>query len=153
MKYETTANLSKESIDNLIKNLKNYEKDIQDAKKYILQALSEYTQERARFHLENSLINPEISTGALSESIDIQYISDDVAKVYTDMYYAAYVEFGTGTRGISSGYDMSRFGNIEYNKEYFSGQPAHRYMFNAILDLESNYVNIAEGVLKERGLI
>lgn len=152
MKFETTANLSQKSINNLIKNIKNYKTELNNAKKYILEALSEYTQERARYYLEKSLIHPELSTGKLSDSIDIKYISDTHSKVYTDLYYAAYVEFGTGTRGIGSDYG-ERFGKIPYNKDYLSGQKAHRYMYNALLDLEKNYKIIAKRVLKERGLI
>lgn len=153
MKFETTANLSQKSIENLIKNLKDYSKEFQESKKYVLQALSEYTQERARYHLQQSLIHPELSTGQLSESLNIQYISDEVAKVYTDLYYAAFVEFGTGARGISSDYGSEMFGNIPYQEEYLSGQPAHRYMYNAVMDLKANYIQIAKRVLKERGLI
>lgn len=153
MKFETTANLSQKSIDNLIKDLKNYSQEIKKSKKYVLQALSEYTQERARYYLQQSLIHPEQSTGRLSESIDIKYISDEISKVYTDMYYAAFVEFGTGARGIESGYDSEMFGDIPYQEQYLSGQPAHRYMYNAVMDLKSNYIIIAKRVLKERGLI
>lgn len=153
MKYETTANLSKESIDNLIKNLKDYNKDLQEAKKHITRALSEYTQWRAREYLKDSLIHPDLSTGKLSESIRIQNISDEVAKVYTDLYYAAYVEFGTGVKGSLSDYGTKRFGDISYNQEFEFGQPAHRYMYNAVTDLEMNYVKIARKVLKSWGLI
>ena len=153
MKFETTANLSQKSIENLIKDIKNYSKEFKESKKYILQALSKYTQERAKYYLQKSLIHPELSTGQLSDSLNIQYISDEVAKVYTDLYYAAFVEFGTGARGIGSEYDNSMFGDISYQTEYFKGQPAHRYMYNAVVDLKNNYIKIAEGVLKERGLI
>lgn len=153
MKFETTANLSQKSIDSLIKDLKNYSQEIKKSKKYVLQALSEYTQERAKYHLQQSLIHLEESTGQLSDSINIQYISDEVAKVYTDMYYAAFVEFGTGARGIESEYGSKMFGDIPYQTEYLSGQPAHRYMYNAVMDLKVNYITIAKRVLKERGLI
>ena len=153
MKFETTANLSQKSIDSLIKDLKNYSQEIKKSKKYVLQALSEYTQERAKYHLQQSLIHLEESTGQLSDSINIQYISDEVANVYTDMYYAAFVEFGTGARGIESEYGSKMFGDIPYQTEYLSGQPAHRYMYNAVMDLKANYITIAKRVLKERGLI
>jgi HK97 gp10 family phage protein len=153
MKFETTANLSQKSIDSLIKDLKNYSQEIKKSKKYVLQALSEYTQKRAKYHLQQSLIHLEESTGQLSDSINIQYISDEVAKVYTDMYYAAFVEFGTGARGIESEYGSKMFGDIPYQTEYLSGQPAHRYMYNAVMDLKVNYITIAKRVLKERGLI
>lgn len=153
MKFETTANLSQKSIENLIKNLKDYSKELKNAKRYVLQALSEYTQERAKYHLQQSLIHLEESTGQLSDSINIQYISDEVAKVYTDLYYSAFVEFGTGARGVESEYGSKMFGDIPYQTEYLSGQPAHRYMYNAVMDLKVDYIQIAEGVLKERGLI
>lgn len=153
MKFETTANLSQKSVENLIKNLNNYSKELQESKKYILTALAEYTKERAKYYLETSILHPELSTGRLSESIDIEYYSEEYAKVYTDMYYSAYVEFGTGVRGMQSGYDTSMFGEIPYNDQYLAGQSAHRYMYNAVLDLKQNYITIAERVLKERGLI
>ena len=153
MKFKTTVNLSQKSIENLIKDLKKYQEEFKNAKPAILQALSEYTQERARFYLKNTLIHPELSTGALSDSITIQYESDEIAKVYTDLYYAAYVECGTGTAGKSSEYGSNMFGQIQYDTEFKSGQPAHRYMYSAVLDLKQNYVKIAKRVLKERGLI
>ena len=150
MKFEFEANLSQKSINNLIKNIKNYKTKLNNARQDILEALSEYTQERARYRLKKSLIHPELSTGKLSDSIGIKYISDTHSKVYTDLNYAAYVEFGTGARG-SDTHEYSD--SIDYNKDYLSGQKAHRYMYNAVLDLENNYKIIAKRVLKKGGLI
>lgn len=153
MKFEATAYLSKESIDKLTKKLKDYQKDLQDAKKYILEALAEYTQQRAKYHLKKSLLHPDKSTGKLADSINIKYFSCETAKVYTNLFYAAYVEFGTGAVGASSEYGSKMFGDIDYKKEFQFGQPAHRYMYNATQDLKANYIKIAKKVLKERGLI
>lgn len=153
MKFETNVNLSQKSIDNLIKDIEKYQQELKASKQAILEALAEYTQERARYYLETSLLHPETSTGDLSNSINIEYYSEEYAKVYTDMFYSAFVEFGTGVRGMESGYDETMFGSIPYDESFTKGQSAHRYMYNAVLDLKQNYITIAKRVLKERGLI
>lgn len=161
MKYETTANLSKQSIDSLIKNLKNYQKDLEQAKTYILQALSEYTQLKAKEYLRSSVTS--FSTGELENSITIEYLSNEVAKVYTNLYYAAYVEYGTGPKGSGTHPNANGINYKSESWKYYNeaigkivtteGQEAHRYMYNAVRDLERDYVKIATKVLKSRGLI
>jgi hypothetical protein len=55
VKYDFTFTLSEQSLKELTKNLKNYQKDLLDSKKYILQALGKYTQERVKYYISNTV--------------------------------------------------------------------------------------------------
>ena len=146
-KANINIELSSKSLDKAIKQIENYKIKLELAKNEILNKLAEYTLERAKLHLKESILHPDTSTGELENSlkIDIDYINDK-AKVYTNLYYAKYVEFGTGVRGIEGNYG-DKFGTIPYDSSYTSGQAPHRYMLNALLDLQKNYINIAKKII------
>lgn len=138
------ANLSPTSIENLIKQLNIYAKNLESLKLDIHQALADYAYERIMFYVP-------VDTGKLAESFIVD-ISKNMARVYTDLYYAKFVEFGTGIKGINSNYD-SRYMKSESYSSNYSGQVAQKFVYKAVLDLEQNYIEIAKNVLRKKGLI
>jgi len=138
------ANLSSSSLEKVISQLDAHGKKLIQAQNFVLQALADYVYERIMFYVP-------VDTGQLKASF-IQEVSNDVARVYTDLYYAKYVEFGTGIRGQGSGYDTKYMGEDSYSSEY-QGQVAQKFIYQAVQDLERDYVEIATNVLREKGLI
>ena len=144
------ANLSEKSLEKVMAQLEEHGKKLMKAQEYVLDALATYVYDRIIFYVP-------VDTGQLMNSFvkeTMYYYSYAVARVYTDLYYAKYVEFGTGVRGTSSEYDTSKIGNINlsYNEE-IQGQVAQKFIYQAVLDLERDYVEIATNVLREKGLI
>ena len=121
-----------------------YSLDFEKAKADILEALTDYTYERIMFYVP-------VDTGKLMDSF-MREVSGDVGRVYTDLYYAKYVEFGTGIRGSSSQYDTNYVSGITYSKS-IEGQKAQKFMYKALQDVERDYPEIARSVLIEKGLI
>ena len=145
------ADLSPKSLENLMKDLKLYAKQLEEVKLDIHQALADYVYERIMEYVP-------VDTGQLKASI-LKDVSKEIATVYTDLEYARFVEFGTGIRGRGSDedntkYDTSRLNikELSYSEE-FQGQPARKFMYKAVLDLEQDYMEIVKNVLKEKGLI
>lgn len=142
------ANLSPTSLNELALQLTQYTKDLEAAQTEIIQVLTDYVYERIMFYVP-------VKTGTLKSSF-IKEISSSVGRVYTDLYYAKYVEFGTGVRGSSSGYDLSKIQLSDAWEDYdenYGGQVAHKFIYQAVLDLEANYKELAKNVLKQKGLI
>lgn len=113
MNYSFEFELSHKSIQNLVKNIKNFHKGLENSKKYILEALADYTLSRVRVHIQDS-VKSHISTGQLLESIKISPIFNDMVSVYTDLAYAKYVELGTGIVGSKNPHPNSN----EYGWSY-----------------------------------
>ena len=68
--------------------------------------------------------------GALKNSIKMNYDSNKKeGRVYTNLEYATYVEFGTGIRGNGSYPDSNK--NLTYNQNW-KGQVAQPYMYPAL---------------------
>ena len=89
---------------------------------------------------------------------------------YTDLFYAKYVEFGTGIVGSKEShpaysqkgwrYDINSHGEAgwKYPKKdgtygWTRGQVAQKFVYQAVLDLERDYIEIAKNVLRKKGLI
>lgn len=143
------TSLSPTSLNNLAKNLKKYYKDLELAKTDILQALTDYTYERIMYYVP-------VKTGTLMNSFASE-VSGDIGRVYTDLYYAKYVEFGTGIKGTQSNYNVSKLivsnGWKGYSEDYENGQVAQKFMYKALQDVEANYKDIVKNMLKQKGLI
>lgn len=139
------VNLSPESFTKLAQDLQNYTNKLIQAEPDILQALADYVYERIMFYVP-------VDTGQLKASF-MKEVSQNVARVYTDLYYAKYVEFGTGIRGSNSDYDSKYIDAKKGYKTDYAGQPAHKFMYNAVLDLERDYEDIVLNVLRQKGLI
>lgn len=70
------------------------------------------------------------NTGTLRNSIKMNYDSNKKeGRVYTNLEYATYVEFGTGIRGNGSYPDSNK--NLTYNQNW-KGQVAQPYMYPAL---------------------
>lgn len=71
-----------------------------------------------------------VNTGTLRNSIRMNYDSNKKeGRVYTNLEYATYVEFGTGIRGNGSYPDSNK--NLTYNQNW-KGQVAQPYMYPAL---------------------
>lgn len=138
------VNLSPESFTKLAQDLQNYTNKLIQAEPDILQALADYVYERIMFYVP-------VDTGQLKASF-MKEVSQNVARVYTDLYYAKYVEFGTGIRGSNSEYDSKYVSELNYSPTY-AGQPARKFIYQAVLDLERDYEEIVLNVLRKKGLI
>jgi len=160
------ANLSEKSLENLMSNLEKYGQKLQKAQEDVLLALAEYVYDRIIFYIP-------VDSGDLMNSFVMEtsyYYSFAVARVYTDLFYAKYVEFGTGVVGQGNQHPISdKYGWI-YDKNGHgeagwvypkkdgtwgrtSGQVAQKFVYKAVLDLEQNYIEIAKNVLRKKGLI
>lgn len=170
-KFDFEFVLSHKSIQKLVKNLKDYQKELENSKKYILEALAKYTQERVKYYISETVGNGGYpSTNTLLDSILISKITGDMVRVYTNLAYAKFVEFGTGVTAKSnphpsSGefgwtYDTNDKGEKGWvyhasdgNFYWTQGEEAHQFMYRAYQDLKANYMNITKKVLMERGII
>lgn len=158
IKFE--ANLSSKSLENLMRELQKHANEIVKSQKDILTALANYVTER---------INSYTTNGEIQNSF-VKEISNDIARVYTDLFYAKYVEFGTGIVGSKEShpaysqkgwrYDINSHGEAgwKYPKKdgtygWTSGQVAQKFVYQAVLDLERDYIEIAKNVLRKKGLI
>ena len=159
--------LSESSINDLVKKLEKYQKELQDSKKYILEALADYAYSRVKENIINTVGKGGYpSTDTLLNSIEKSPIMNDMISVYTDLAYAKYVEFGTGIVGSNNPHPQAAEQGWSYDKQtgwryigsdgnsyYTEGLEPHQFMYNAWIDLKNNYIDIARKVLKERGLI
>lgn len=170
-KFSFEFNLSHNSINELIKNLKDYQKELENSKKYILEALAEYTQQRVKYYISETVgKGGYVPTNSLKDSILISKIVGDLVRVYTNLAYAKYVEFGTGvvakgnphptSNEFGWNYDVNEHGEKGWvykasdgNFYWTQGEEAHQFMYRAWLDLKANYIDITKQVLKERGII
>lgn len=148
-----------------------YQKELENSKKYILEALSKYTHERVIYYISISVGNGEyIPTDELINSIAISSIIKDMVRIYTNLAYAKFVEFGTGITGSQNAnpkssdfgwrYDVNSHGEAGWtykssdgNFYWTKGEEAHQFMYRASEDLKANYKKITKTVLRERGLI
>ena len=173
--------LSHKSVQELVKEIKRYEKELGKAKEYILNALADYTLERVKYYISATTGHTSyIPTGELLNSIQKSPIMGNMIKIYTTLAYAKFVEFGTGVNGSKKshpetnihgwayGTEPHRYvskNGIEYETKgwyykgkdgeihYTEGLEAHMFMYKAREDLKENYIRIAKQALKERGLI
>lgn len=170
-KFNFEFTLSQKSIEELIKNLSNYQKELENSKKYILEALAKYTQERVKYYISETVgKGTYIPTNTLLESISISEIVDDMVRVYTNIAYAKYVEFGTGVIAKTNPhpkasefgwiYDKNEHGEMGWvykasdgNCYWTKGEDAHQFMYRAWQDLKENYMFITKNVLIERGIL
>lgn len=165
-RYSFEFELSPSSIDNLTKELKNYQEELKKAKKYILEALAKYAEERIKHYISETVGQGGYPiTNTLLNSIKTSPIVDDMVSIYTDLAYAKYVEFGTGIVGSNNPHPATSEANWTYGEKgwvyhgsdgnyyYTEGQEAHQFIYRAGMDIKENYLQIARQVLKERGLI
>jgi len=76
-----------------------------------------------------------VDTGKLRNSIKY-HTTEDKIYVYTDVYYAPFVEFGTGRRGDGS-YPI----NLGFNYGKINGQVAQPFMYPALMSTKDEIIN------------
>lgn len=160
---EYSLELSVEGMEKGIKILKDYKKKLERAKIKIINRLTD------KF-IEIVKDNIPIDTGDLANSITKIQIAKDVIEVYTDMYYAKFVEFGTGIVGSSSPhpdtslvnwkYDVNEHGEKGWKYQtkdgtwhWTKGQEGKEFWYKAYQYVDSHFEEIAEQVYREEGLI
>jgi len=168
-KYNFEFNLSERSINELTRNLQNYHRDLKLAKNYILEALADFTMEEVKKNIADTT-SPGTSTGTLLSSIKKSPILNDTIRIYTDLAYAKFVEYGTGIVGAGATHPKASEAGWVYDKNehgergwvymgsdgefhWTAGQEGHQFMYRALETLKSKYMEIARKVLRERGLI
>lgn len=157
------ANLNHSDLKKLKSELRNYKRQLKYAQQSCIRALAKYTKNNIQFYIEKS-VNKEFSTGLLSSSIKTEFDSTawEWGRVFTNLYYAKYVEYGTGIKGegtYQGNADITYKGTpwSYYNERLERimltyGEEAHNFMYLALIDLKNNYKSICEQQFKKLGL-
>ena len=105
------------------------------------------SHEIASLMRETAILRVPVDTGALKQSINTEIIPTaegvDIT-LGTNLHYAPYVEFGTGTRGSDTGRTYGdHVADVDYSVE-IRGQRAQPYIRPALYDNENNIRNILQ---------
>ncbi|MDR0979504.1 MAG: HK97 gp10 family phage protein [Lachnospiraceae bacterium] len=120
-----------EGLDSLLSKLSKLGGDVNESCKKGLMRGAKKIQRNAK------LLAP-VKTGQLRNSIKVQDKSEAnnvKVQVYTDVEHSAYVEFGTGQRGISS--NIERPDDVSYKADW-KGQPAQPFMTPSFLQAQNS---------------
>ena len=98
-KKTITFNLSVASVENAIKELRAYQKDLNKKVDMLAKRLADEGVEVAKVQLLTGYDKPAYFTGELLNSMKTVNVGNAVYLVQTDSEHAAYVEFGTGHIG------------------------------------------------------
>ena len=149
-----TFSLNKASIDNAIREVEQYKKDLIAACNELVERLTREGETVAKMSV---LSYPAVDTGELLGSITGVYDpSRHVGIIKADTYYAIYVEYGTGVRGgnnphpagdgsyRNSGwyYYNAREGKVKWTL----GMPSRPFMYSTMRELENRFDSIATEV-------
>jgi len=165
-KFDFTFDLSPKGVQQLVDNLQKYYREIVNCREDILDALTKRALELVKQNIKATTHG----TGELESSIQVEKVSKEIAKVYTDLFYAQFVEYGTGVIGKNKphknisesgwSYDINEHGEEGWvykdkSGQYFwtAGEEAHNFMYDTLVQLKEEYMTIARQVLKERGII
>lgn len=168
MKYE--LGLSSEEIFKLCNYLNTYGQKLEIARNKLLNRLADEAINVIKQNCPSQETHPD-NTGDLINSIQKSEIFEQTIHVFTDNYYAQFVEFGTGIVGLNNphpdagkeGWQYNSSGKGEQGWHYIDkrtgkssfthGQTGKQFMYKAYQYLEQNYMRIGEEVFKEEGLI
>lgn len=147
--------LSEKDFEQMAKELQTISEKLSKAEDLILNALADYTLERVVHYIAITVGQTDYEgTDNLINSIKKSDIFNHTIKVYTDVAYAKYVEYGTGIRGASNSHPDAEVDGWTYNyRQETTGQVAHKFMYSAFQDLRQNYMQIAKDVLRKEGII
>lgn len=158
--WTLNSDLSVEGLKGMKRELSKISQKIDQANKICIDLMVEYGVQRAKQILSSRVgLTGYIPTGKLEESITgeskIEAVNVAVGRIYTDVEYAAYVEFGTGVRGSQSNransamLDMAE-NNITHNTDWL-GQYAKNFMWDTRKELEKMYPTFMEQAIKKVG--
>lgn len=165
--------LSDKSIENAIKQLKDYKKSIEEKAQLLIEKLGDYGLDVCRAKIIEMDIN---DTGRLLSSVAGYYSSHlHSGYITVDCDYAVFVEFGTGTRGIGKPYPAGEImaevgyqymGGTKYvtlldgrigwyyptedgHWKFTEGLPSRPFMYETALDMRRNLDRIVKEVFND----
>ena len=143
--------LDPKSIKAAIKAVKDFEKELYHAMTHLIEDLTKQGVEFARMELM-MFDRPAFFSGRLYDSIEGELVSDTKGKVFTNVEYAVFVEYGTGIVGAGNphpepnGYDYDVKGHGwagwvykgddgQFHQTY--GMASRPFMFYTLRDLQN----------------
>lgn len=105
------ANLSVSSLDTLLDNLKAYQQKVEAAPRKIVQGLTDYGKDQIQQNI-SAIRDKDGNYLATAGS----YVFGDGGVAYMEGEQAAFLEYGTGTRGQSSPHPQADEAGWQYNK-------------------------------------
>lgn len=149
------------SVMSALQRIDYIRKRLQPAMERLINQMAEKGVEIAKAELI-FFDDPAYDTGYLSESIHSIPYSGDAAYVATDCYYAAYVEFGTGSVGQSSAINpegrnigtYTQGGWVYYNEQidkfvWTMGMAARPFMYHTFKDLIAEVEAVGGQIIAE----
>lgn len=149
--------LNPQSIDNAIREIERFERDLRECCNDLIRAL---TEEGITVAKMNVMSMNAVYTGYLEESIDgIFFPRERIGVIFTPAPYSIYVEYGTGIVGkngpaypgeMMPGYEPDAMGHGESGWWYFDttdgnrrfkwtkGMESRPFMYNTLRWLEQN---------------
>lgn len=156
-----TIQLSEASINQAIKELKAYKRELSKKTRLLVQRLVEAGVEIAK---QEVLTLGAFDSGELHDSLDgLMYTDGARGIIFTDCGHAAFCEFGTGVVGAGSphptmpwAYDTQNHGDkgwVYYDEKqgrfrWTKGMPSRPYMYLTAKQLEERVEAIAMEVFK-----
>lgn len=156
--------LSPKEIQSAIRQIEQYKLDLKRKCQLLVEALTEKGVEIAKFNVQNL---GAYYTGELEASIDGYYSPAlGVGIIYAGSWYACYVEFGTGIRGMEGQhtkagelgwvYDVNDHGEngwVYFNDRdgqyhWTDGMPSRPFMYDTVRQLDGICEEIAKVVFK-----
>lgn len=161
MPRKITIQLSEASINQAIKELKAYKRELNKNTRLLVQRLVEAGVEIAK---QEVLTLGAFDSGELHDSLDgLMYTDGAHGIIFTNCGHAAFVEFGTGVVGSGSPhptmpwqYDVNQHGEagwVYYDEKqgrfrWTKGMPSRPYMYLTARQLEEKVGEIAREVFK-----
>ena len=155
-----TFTLDSRSIGQAIREVEKFRDDLQRAVSELTNALVTEGTEFAKLEV---LRLGAFDTGELADSIQGYYDSEThVGVIWTDVYYACFIEYGTGVVGASNAhpnptewaYDVNNHGESGWvyhsdrdNKFHWTkGQPSSPFMYNTFMQLRRRAIELWRGI-------
>lgn len=164
MPKKITFGLSVKEVQEAIKQVEAYKKELNNKCQLLVQALTDKGIEIAKFNVRSL---GAFYTGELEQSINGYYSPTlGTGIIYAGAFYAVYVEFGTGIRGSEAShplsgktgwyYDVNNHGEsgwVYYNENdgsyhWTDGMPSRPFMYETGRELELICEKIAKVVFK-----
>lgn len=121
-------------------------KDVVESKR---QAFKDVVADSAMRIEQNAKGNCPVDTGRLRSDIKIRFTKEGLAAyIGTDVFYAPFVEFGTGRRGAASNVQVPPEVTYVYGPR--PGQPARPFLFPALEAERPTFEQNTKNVLKVR---